>query len=75
MKKAVTVDQKLHVGKKGKKNVASEGADVKAKPAAAKSGAEKVDVPIVTKPAAAAAAQPSSATSDASQVVTFADIR
>lgn len=64
MKKAVTVDKKPNIGKKGKKTDASGEADVKSKPAA-QTGAEKVNVPVLTTPAT----QPlSAAASDTSQV-------
>jgi len=67
-KKAVTVDAK-NIRKKGKKNIiAYGGADVKAKPAAAKTGAEKVNVPVFTKPAAQVL---SAAASDTLQVLMF----
>jgi len=67
MKKAVTVDKKRNVGKKDKKNVASGGADVKAKPTP-QSGAEKVAAPVFTKPATELLL---AAASDMSQVMTF----
>lgn len=66
-KKAITVDKKLNIGNKGKKTAASGGADVKSKPTA-QTGAEKVNVLVLTAPAT----QPlSTAASDTSQVMTF----